>query len=73
MKHLIILAALISMNVNAEQKIYYTYKGQTVSPDKAILAAIRGEEVYKCQNVEAKVSKSGTSIGLKNVKKAKAE
>lgn len=36
---------------------------------EALLAAVRGQEVYRCQTVEAKLSKSGTSIGIRNVKK----
>jgi hypothetical protein len=42
------------------------------SAESAILASVRGQEVYRCQTVEAKLSKSGTSIGIRNVKK-KAE
>ena len=71
MKYLILIVLSISASQAADQKIHYTSKGQTLNAQAAILAAMRGEEVYKCQTVEAKVSKSGTSIGLKNVKKTK--
>lgn len=39
--------------------------------ESAIMAAIKGQEVYKCQTVEAKLNKTGTSIGMKNVKRTK--
>lgn len=73
MKYLILIAITLSTNAMAEQKIFYQSKGEVIKAERAILAAMRGDEVYKCQTVEAKVSKSGTSIGLRNVKKAKAE
>jgi len=53
------------------ENTYFESKGKTIMPSAAIMAAMNGESVFKCQRVEAKVSKSGTSIGLKNVKKAK--
>ena len=73
MKYLILIVLSISASQAADQKIFYQSKGETIKAERAILAAMRGDEVYKCQTVEAKVSKSGTSIGLKNVKKKKAE
>lgn len=56
----------------AEFKQVFTVNGTETSAQEAIIAAANGKEVMKCQTVEFKVSKSGTSIGLKNVKKPKA-
>jgi len=72
----ILFAMLITTTVHAETKydMYYTdSSGARLSATDAILANVKGEQVYKCQAVEAKVSKSGTSISVKNVKKPKAQ
>ena len=53
--------------------IYMTSNGRQIESHDAILAAVKGETVYKCQTVEAKISKSGTSIGVRNVKKPKSQ
>lgn len=58
----------------AEYKQIYldSSSGRQMEAHEAILAAVKGQTVYKCQTVEAKISKSGTSIGVRNVKKPKA-
>jgi|WetSurSiteA1Bulk_404760.scaffolds.fasta_scaffold288863_1 hypothetical protein len=61
---------LLSNNAEAAYDLYFvTANGQKLAAEKALLSAIGGETVYKCQTIEPKVSKSGTSIGLKNIKK----
>lgn len=50
---------------------YVSKSGSKVEVVDAIVSAAKGESIYKCQSVEFKVSKSGTSISLKNVKKPK--
>lgn len=57
-----------------EFKQFYIENGKTVTNEQAILGAIRGNEVYLCKSVEAKVSKAGTSIAVHSIKKpAKAK
>lgn len=56
---------------NSYDLYYAASNGSRLDPAQAILAALKGGQVYKCQSVEAKVSKSGTSIGIKAVKKPK--
>ena len=72
MKYLI-LALLVSSASAAEHKIYYVSGGKQMETAEALTLAMKGDQVFKCQSVEAKPSKSGTSIGLRNVKKPKAE
>lgn len=71
MKTLIIALSLLTLNANAstEYKQYFQSNGKIVSAEEAITSSLKGSEVYRCQSVEAKVSKAGTSIGLKNVKR----
>lgn len=52
---------------------YINQSGTQIDATKALLASLKGDQVYKCQSVESKVSKAGTSIGLHNIKKPKAE
>lgn len=54
------------------EQYYLDSSGNRVTPSDAILGAVRGEKMVKCQTVEAKISKAGTSIGVRNVKKPKA-
>lgn len=55
---------------NAEYKQFFLSNGKNVSAQQAILDSLRNEsDVFKCTSVVAMPSKSGTSIGLKNVKK----
>lgn len=74
MKMFVAIMLLASISQAAEYKQFYiTASGAQVDATEAIMSAAKGESVYKCQSVEFKVSKSGTSIGLKNVKKPKAQ
>lgn len=64
----------LSLAANAaEYKQVYLIDGKAVPSEQAIMAALKGTEVLKCTTVEAKVSKSGTSIGLRNIKKPKKD
>ena len=53
--------------------VYMTKSGAKLDAQAALLEAAKGETIYRCQTVETKISKSGTSISLKNVKKPKTE
>jgi len=71
MKYLIL--ALITVSANAaEYRSYYVVNGKQTETSEALIRALKGEEVVKCQTVEAKPNKSGSSIALHNVKKPKA-
>lgn len=54
---------------NPAYKQFYLVSGKQVSAETAILASLKGNEAYRCVSVESKLSKSGTSIGIRNVKK----
>lgn len=73
MKQIIISMLLTSSVAMAgEYKQFYTdARGTRVTETEALTKAMKGEEIVKCQTVEAKVSKRGTSISLHNVKKPK--
>lgn len=51
--------------------VYTTNVGTKLDANTALLKSLNGTVIYKCQTVEPKVSKSGTSISLRNVKKPK--
>ena len=53
----------------SERQIYISTNGSRMSATQAIGAAMSGHEVYKCTLQVAAVSKSGTSIRVKNVPK----
>lgn len=70
----LIIAALIGPQsaIAGEYKLFYlTDSGKQVEADEAIKASLQGSNIYKCQSVEMSVSKSGTSVSLKNIKKPK--
>ena len=48
--------------------IYLSTKLEKLAPAAAMLSAAQGSQIYKCVLSEARISKSGTSISLKNVK-----
>lgn len=55
------------------EQVFLNSSKQVITNEDAIIAAANGETVYKCNSQEFKVSKSGTSISVKNVKKPKAQ
>ncbi len=55
--------------LTANLPVYTKAPGQPMDATRAILDAASGEKVYKCELVEAKVSKSGTSVSLRKRKK----
>lgn len=55
---------------SATKPVYFV-NGKTVSPETALRAALANQEVLSCKPVEAKLSKSGTSFGLRQVKEKK--
>lgn len=74
-KRLAIITILLSLSAtafgadNPKYKQFYLLNGSQASAEEAILASLKGGEAFKCVSVQAQVSKAGTSIGLKNVKK----
>lgn len=48
---------------------FFLVGGKQVDAATAIVQALNGREAFKCAAVVAKVSATGTSIGIKNVKK----
>ena len=72
MKYLILVLIATPANA-ADPKPVYLVGTEEVSVSEALIRSLKGEQVSKCVPVEAKASKSGTSIGLRNVKKKKAE
>lgn len=74
MRHVVVILALISAQAmaktaKAKTEVHYiTSSGQEVAVTEALLSSLKGETVYKCTQVESKVSKSGTSIALKTKK-----
>lgn len=67
-------APAFAANTAPKYEQFFLVDGKrTDSGEQAIMAAIRGSAAYKCQTVEAKLSKSGTSVGLRNVKKPRTQ
>jgi hypothetical protein len=53
-------------------QFYTDASGRKMETSEALMSSVKGDEVYLCKAVEAKASKSGTSIGLHAVKKPKS-
>lgn len=53
------------------EQFYQTQSGARIEAGQAIVSALNGDTVFKCQTVQAKLSKSQTSIGIRAVKKPK--
>lgn len=70
---IIILSLFVSLPVHAatDYEMFYLVNGKKSSAEEAIIASLKGAEAFKCVSVESKVSKAGTSIGLRQVKKPK--
>lgn len=67
---LIYLSILLSTSAHASKyEQFYLVGSRRVSAEEAILASMKGSEAFKCTAVEAKVSKAGTSIGMRQVKR----
>lgn len=78
MKHSI-LVLLISLSAAASdlpepkyEQFYISQSGERIESAQAILQALNGDTVFKCQTVQAKLSKSQTSIGIRAVKKPRS-
>lgn len=69
---ILIVCALGQLSHAAGKLFYVNASRQELSAEQAIIGAFKGDEVYKCQQQEGKISKSGTSIGVKNVKRTKS-
>lgn len=73
MKLVVVVLSLVTLSAHAadnpKYKQFYLVNGSKSSAEEAILASLKGAEAFRCQSVEAKVSKSGTSIGVRNIKK----
>jgi hypothetical protein len=75
MQLLVIALVLIAVHANASdfKQFFVDGSGKKLDAAQAINASLKGSEILKCQTVEAKVSKSGTSLSLHNVKKPKKD
>lgn len=67
----IIVVLLMSATAVSASEPYYLSNGKTIETEQALVAALKGETVFKCQQVEAKPNKKGTSISLRVVKAKK--
>lgn len=69
---LVVLLSISIAQASVSYDQYYTdSSGKRVQAADALISSVRGETIYKCQTVESKVSKSGTSIGIHAIKKPK--
>jgi hypothetical protein len=69
----VLLSLFVSISANAQEyKQFYLVNNTQVSAETAILASMKGQSAFKCSAVEYKVSKAGTSIGIRAIKKPKA-
>lgn len=69
---LILMSSIAFAKEPTEAKAFYTNAGgQKIETVDALMSAVKGETVYKCQNVETKISKSGNSIAIHTVKQPK--
>ena len=68
----LIILATLSANAASPYEMYYTDGNAKMTAEKALVESIKGTPIYKCQSVDFKVSKTGGSISLKNVKKPKS-
>lgn len=70
MKVMMMMFALMSVGIanakTSKAPAVYIVNGKNVSSVEALTAAMKNEDVLKCQSVELKPSKSGTSFSLKN-------
>lgn len=74
MKSVILTAiVLVSISSNAAETFFMSKDGKRLEATQALQSSLAGQEVMKCQPVEAKVSKAGTSITLRAIKKAKVK
>ena len=69
----VLVGSTLTVNAAEYEMFFLSKNGNKISNEEAIIAAANGETVFKCQSQEFKVSKSGTSISVKNVKKPKVE
>lgn len=53
---------------SAPIKPTYMINGKVVTPETALRAALANQDVMACKPVEAKLSKAGTSFGLRQKK-----
>lgn len=72
MKTIVCVLALSSVGQAATTAIFMI-QGKNVSPQEALQASTKGQEVYRCQLVRAHLSKSGTTISLRAVSNRRAK
>lgn len=73
MLRIIIFLAIAAMSKDAQAKptpkaVFQDKAGQTITLESAFKISAKGETVYRCQQVQATVNKSGTSVTFKVVK-----
>lgn len=65
----IVFAADSPAPAGAKYEQFFLLNGKRVSGEEAIMGSIKGTPAFKCNAVQATVSKSGTSVGIRAVKK----
>ena len=69
----VLVGSTVTVNAAEYEMFFLSKNGNKISNEQAIIASANGETVYKCIAQEFKLSNSGSSISVKNVKKPKAE
>ena len=64
----LLLSTAMAATATTKVASYINDKGVKITIEQALNKSIAGETIYKCQEVKAETSKSGTSISLKVVK-----
>lgn len=57
---IVVTLAIVSMAHAENEKFYVDHTGKRVDQATALFTAMKGQEAYECQQVEARLSKSGT-------------
>lgn len=66
---LLVIVGGYKSNAATNDVFYVTSSGSKIDSKDAIISAAKGDLVYKCQPQESGISKSGTSLTVKNRKK----
>ena len=71
---LLVMLGIAMAAADGKSVVYHTdEKGSRIEAREALVEAIEGRKVFRCQQVEAKLSKSGKSYSLVLVKEKSHE
>ena len=68
LKYILVIMSGSLTSHAANKTVFIGKSGQSITVEQAWQISARGETVYRCQQVQATVNKSGTSISFKVVK-----